>query len=385
MITENDLQSRVEITPINGSEIEINMGPHHPSTHGVIRFILFLDGEIVVRAVADVGYLHRSIEKIAENLPYPMFMPYTDRVDYVAAINCNLGYALAVESLAGLEVPERATWLRMIGAELNRINSHLIAVGALAMDVGATTPFVHAIREREYILDLLEILTGTRMNNNYVRFGGVCQDVPEDFFKKTEKFLDHFVLFLGEFNRLLTTNKIFLERLINVGILTGDQALGFSFSGPNLRASGVGHDLRRIDPYCFYSDMEFSVPVGSGVKGTTGDSFDRFIVRIDEMLESVKILRQIMSKIKEGPIQSKIPRKIVLPAGESYHRSEAPRGELGFHIVSDGKSNMPYRIKIRTGSFAAMTSLSELFKGMMVADVVAYFASLDVVAPEVDR
>jgi NADH-quinone oxidoreductase subunit D len=385
MITENELQSRVEITPISGSEIEINMGPHHPSTHGVIRFILFLDGEIVVRAVPDVGYLHRSIEKIAEMLPYSMFMPYTDRVDYVAAINCNLGYALAIEDIAGLEVPERATWLRMIGAELNRINSHLIGVGALAMDVGATTPFVHAIREREYIMDLLEILTGTRMNNNYVRFGGVCQDVPDEFFTKLDKFLNHFVLFLGEFDRLISANKIFVERLIHIGILTGDQALSYSFSGPNLRASGVGLDLRRLDPYCFYPDMEFNVPVGSGIKGTTGDSYDRYVVRIDEMRECVKILRQIMSKIKEGPIQSKVPKKLVLPAGETYHRTEAPRGELGFHIVSDGKSTSPYRIKIRTGSFASMTSLSKLFKGMMVADVVAYFASLDVVAPEVDR
>lgn len=380
-----NLQPRVEITPISGTEIEINMGPHHPSTHGVIRFILHVDGEIVTRAIADVGYLHRSIEKIAEGLPYASFMPYTDRVDYVAAINCNVGYALAVEKMAELEVPERATWLRMIGSELNRIMSHLIGVGALPLDLGAYTPFVHALREREHMMDLLEILTGTRMNNNYVRIGGVCQDVDDEFLKKLEKYLDHFVLFLEEYDRLIGTNKIFIERLKNIGTVSPDDAVRFSFSGPNLRASGVPRDLRKDEPYCFYKDMDFDIAVGKGVKGTVGDSFDRYIVRIEEMIESEKILRQILSKIKEGPIQSKVPKKLVLPEGESYHRSESARGEIGFHIVSDGKSTMPYRIKIRTGSFTCMTSLSEMFKGMMIPDVVAYFASLDVVAPEVDR
>jgi NADH-quinone oxidoreductase subunit D len=384
-ISEENIKSRVEITPLSGTEIEINMGPHHPSTHGVIRFVLHLDGEIVTRATPDVGYLHRSIEKIAEYLPYSAFMPYTDRVDYVAAINCNVGYALAVESLGQLEVPERATWLRMLGMELNRIASHLLGVGALSIDIGAFTPFVHALRERETIMDLLEILTGTRMNNNYVRLGGVCQDVNDEFFKKLEHFLDHLVIFIDEFERLIGTNKIFIERLKNVGIVTAEQAFGFSFSGPNLRASGPGLDLRKLEPYCFYDQMDFNVVTGKGKYGTVGDSFDRYIVRIEEIVESEKILRQILSKIQEGPIQAKVPKKLVLPEGEAYFRSEAPRGELGYHIISDGKSNMPYRNKIRTGSFAVMTSLSEIFKGMMVADVVAYFASLDVVAPEIDR
>jgi len=384
-ITQEDIRSRIEINSISGNEIEVNMGPHHPSTHGVIRFILHLDGEIVVRATPDVGYLHRSIEKIAEKLPYSAFMPYTDRVDYVAPVNCNVGYALAVETMGNLEVPERATWLRMLGMELTRIASHLLGVGALTVDLGAYTPFVHALREREHIFDLMEILTGTRMNNNYVRLGGVCQNVNDDFFEKLSKYLDHFVLFMDEFERLIGLNKIFIERLKGIGVVKAEEAIHFSLSGPNLRGSGVDIDLRKTDNYCFYDQLDFNVVVGKGKFGAVGDSYDRYDVRIEEMKQSEKLLRQILSRIKDGEIQAKVPKKLILPEGELYHRTEAPRGELGFHIISDGKNLTPYRVKIRTGSFTAMTTLSDKLKGMMVADVIAYFASLDVVAPEVDR
>lgn len=374
-----------QIESLGGDIIEINMGPHHPSTHGVIRFVLQLDGEVVVSARADVGYLHRSIEKIAEKVTYAGFMPYTDRVDYVAAINCNVGYAYAVETLAQVEVPERAIQLRVLGMELNRLASHLLGVGALTMDVGAITAFTYAIRERESIFDLLEIQTGARLTYNYARIGGVFRDVTDDYLQKVSNYLDHFSAFVDEFHSLIGLNKIFVERLVHIGVIDGPLAKSFSFSGPNLRASGVDYDLRKKEPYHGYENLDFASIVGSGFKGELGDTYDRYYVRILEMKESVKIIRQVLSNIKEGKIQTKVSKRFMPPAGEIYSSTEAPRGELGFYLVSDGKSQSPQRLKIRTGSFAAMTSIEKMLPGMMVADVIAYFASLDVVAPEVDR
>lgn len=374
-----------QLEALAGDLVEINMGPHHPSTHGVIRFVLHLDGEVVVSADADVGYLHRAIEKIAEQVTYGGFAPYTDRIDYVAALNCNVGYAHAVETLAQMEIPERAVFLRIIGMELNRIASHLMGVGALTMDIGAFTPFTYALRERESIFDLLEEQTGARLTYNYARIGGVSRDVSDEYLKKVSDFLDHFVPFVDEFQRLIGDNKIFVERLKNIGIVSAQEAKSFSFSGPNLRASGVDFDFRKKLPYHGYENFDFKTIVSNGFVGTTGDSYDRYYVRVLEMLESVSIIRQALAKISEGSIRTKVSKKFVPPAGEIYSATEAPRGELGFYLVSDGKSISPQRLKIRTGSFAAMTSISKKLVGMMVADVIAYFASLDVVAPEVDR
>lgn len=379
----NEIQP--ELIPISSDEIELNMGPHHPSTHGVIRLILKMDGEIIKSAKPDVGYLHRSIEKIGENISYAGFMPYTDRVDYLASVNCNVGYAMAVEKLADIEVPERAQYLRVIANEIIRISSHLLGLGTYTMDIGAFTPLVHAFREREVFNDIMEMMAGARLTHNYARFGGVAKDVEDGFFEKLEQQLDHFDLFLEEFDKLISFNKIFIERNKNIGIVPSEDAIDFSFSGPNLRASGVPFDLRKDEPYLVYDKFDFDIPVGNGMMGTQGDSFDRYYLRIQELKQSARILRQAIAKIPDGDIQTKISKKFIPPAGEVYLRTEAPRGELGYYIVSDGKSVSPRRIKIRTGSFTAMTSVEYLLPGMMISDAVAFFASLDVVAPEIDR
>ncbi len=374
-----------ELIPISSDEIELNMGPHHPATHGVIRIVLKMDGEIVRSAKPDVGYLHRSIEKIGEMVTYAGFMPYTDRVDYLASVNCNVGYALAVEKMAQIEVPERAQYLRVIGNEMIRISSHLLSLGIYTMDIGAFTPLVHAFREREVFNDLMEMMAGARLTHNYARLGGVYKDVTDGFFEKMEKQLDHFDNFLVEFDKLISFNQIFVQRNKNIGIISAEDAISYSFSGPNLRASGVNFDIRKAEPYLVYDKLDFDIPVGRAIVGTLGDSFDRYYLRIEEMKQSSRIIRQAMSQMPDGEIQSKISKKFVPPAGEIYMRTEAPRGELGYYIISDGKSVSPARIKIRTGSFTAMTALEYLLPGMMIADVVAFFSSIDVVAPEIDR
>ncbi len=365
-------------------EMVLNMGPQHPSTHGVIRFIVNTDGEVIRVARPDVGYLHRSIEKIAETLKYPQFMPYTDRIDYLAAMNCNMGYAMTVEKLAGIEAPPRAEYIRVIAAELNRIASHLIAVGTLGMDMGAVTPFTHAIRERETINDLMEALCGARLTFNFVRIGGVAKDLPAGFAEKTIEFLDHFVPVVDEYNRLISYNEIFVKRLANVAVISAQEAVDYGLVGPNLRASGVNWDLRRNESYSIYPELEFDVILGRGEKGKLGDCFDRYIARIKEMLESASIVRQCLAKIPDGPVQTKLPATLKVPEGEAYVRTESVRGELGYYIVSDG-SDKPYRLKIRTGSFSAMSIVENVSKGLMIADLVALIGSLDVIAPEIDR
>lgn len=365
-------------------EMTISMGPQHPATHGVLRFIIRTDGEVVHELRPDVGYLHRGMEKIAEKVGYLGFQPYTDRLDYVCAMTCNHAYALAVEKLAGIVVPERAEYLRVIAAELNRISSHLIMTGCVAMDMGAFTPFVHAIREREAVNDLFEALCGARLTYNYIRIGGVSHDAPPMFKEKCIEFLDHFEPIIDEFNRLISFNKIFVNRLANIGVIPRDDAIAYNLVGPNLRGSGVDWDLRRDIPYSVYPKLEFEVPVGRGEAGTLGDSFDRYMVRIREMQQSCRMVRQAIKMMPGGEIMAKMPRKIRPPAGEVYVRSESARGDMGFYIVSDG-SERPYRLRMRTGSFAAMSVLERFAPGMMVADLVAFFSSLDVVAPEVDR
>ncbi len=362
----------------------LNMGPQHPSTHGVIRFIITGDGEVMQRAVPHVGYLHRGIEKLAEGMPYPSFVPFTDRVDYLAAMFANHGYALAVERLLGLEVPRRAEYLRVIVSELNRIASHLIGVGAMAMDIGAFTPFLHGIREREKLNDIIEELCGARLTYNYVRVGGVAFDIPAGLDRKILSFLDTFEPLMEEFNRLITVNEILVKRCANVAIIDAETAKSYGLVGPNLRGSGVDWDLRRDLPYSAYPEFDFKVCVGRGVRGTLGDAYDRFVVRVEEMMESVKILRQALAGIPEGDIMAKVPRKLKPPKGEAYAAVESARGELGYHVISDGKDK-PYRVKIRAGSFTATSIIEHASKGLMIADLVVLIASLDVIAPEIDR
>jgi NADH-quinone oxidoreductase subunit D len=364
----------------------LNMGPHHPSTHGVLRFILQTDGEMMVQATPDVGFLHRGMEKIAERVTWQGFMPYTDRIDYVASVNCNLGYALAIERLAGIAVPERAEYLRVIAAELSRIASHFIGFGALLLDLGAVTPFVHALRERETFNDLIEMLCGARLTHNYVRIGGVSQDLPRGFAEKCRAFVDHLEHeFLEEFNRMISFNTILINRLANVGVITADTANDYTLTGPNLRGSGVAFDLRKDEPYSIYDRFDFSIPVGRGRYGALGDCYDRYFVRIEEVTQSCRIIRQALERMPAGgEIRTRLPKSFTVPAGEIYVRTECPRGELGFYVISDGGKN-PFRLKIRTGSFSSMTIIEHISQGVMVADLVAIIGSLDVVAPEIDR
>ncbi|MBI5525793.1 MAG: NADH-quinone oxidoreductase subunit D [Deltaproteobacteria bacterium] len=362
----------------------LNMGPQHPSTHGVIRFVVTSDGEIMQKAVPHVGYLHRGIEKIAEGIPWQSFTPYTDRVDYLAAMFANHGWAMAVERLAGIEVPPRAEYIRVIASELNRIASHLVAVGAMAMDIGAFTPFLHGIREREKINDLMEELCGQRLTYNFVRVGGVSSDLTPGWDKKALAFIEALGPLLDEFNRLITGNEILVKRCADVAVIDPRTAKSFGLVGPNLRASGVDWDLRRDQPYSVYDKFEFRVCTGKGWRGRVGDSYDRFVVRVDEMIESVKILKQALGGIPEGPVMAKLSKKLKPPKGEVYAAVESARGELGYYVVSDG-GEQPYRAKIRTGSFAALSAIEALSCGLMIADLVVLIASFDVVAPEIDR
>ncbi len=378
--------SEVVFTNEMDEEMTLNMGPHHPSTHGVLRFIIKSDGEIIRKAIPDVGYLHRSIEKIAERNTYPGFMPYTDRVDYVAAMFANEAWATACEKLLDIEVPKRAQYLRVISCELNRIASHMIALGAMAMDVGAITPFPWALREREHINDLIEELCGARLTYNYHRIGGVSFDMPKGWTDKVYRFLDSFDPAMEEFDRLITNNEIYIKRLGNVAVISAEEAIDFGLVGPNLRASGVRWDLRREDAHSVYPELDFDIPVGKGLNGTVGDSWDRFWLRCQECRESSKILRQALKKIDEHPeddIVAKLPRKMK-PTGEAYARVESARGDMGCYVVGRGKDE-PYRARFRTGSFTAMGIIEAKSPGLFVADLVALIASLDVVAPEIDR
>lgn len=363
----------------------LNMGPIHPSTHGVLRFQLETDGEIIHQCVPDVGYLHRSIEKIAEGLEYFQFMPFTDRVDYVASINANHGWAVACERMTGHAVPERGELLRVISAELVRLSSHLVGVGSNTSDMGAVTPFLHALRERERVNDLIEELCGARLTHNYVRIGGVSHDAPKGWTDKVLRFCDGFLPAVDEFDRLITFNKIFRGRLANVAVISAADAMAFGLAGPNLRGSGVDFDCRRDDPYGLYPEFSFKVPVGDGRMGTVGDCWDRFWCRVQEMRESVGLIRQAIERLpRSGPEFWNEKRVFKAPAGEYYVRTESARGELGYYVVSDGGKS-PYRVKIRTGSFAGMSITEQLARGLMIADLIAIIGSLDIVAPEIDR
>jgi NADH-quinone oxidoreductase subunit D len=362
--------------------LEISMGPQHPSTHGVFRMNVVLDGERVVRLKPVFGYLHRNHEKIAENETYLGSMPYTDRLDYICSLTNNWAYALAVEQLAGITIPERAEYLRVITAELTRLLNHATLVGFLLQDMGASgTPLMYAFREREKILDLFEALTGARMMCNYMRFGGCRVDTPAGWLDQARKVVADFPRFLDEFEKLLVSNEILMERTQGVGVLSRELAISSAISGPMARASGLNYDIRKVDGYGIYPRFSFRVPLGSH-----GDIYDRYMIRFLEMRESLKILEQALCDIPAGPVldpKSK-PRGFRPKPGECYGRIEAPKGELGFYLISDGSPN-PYRYRVRPPSLINLTVLEDLCLGHNVADVVVILGSVDIVLGEVDR
>ncbi len=366
-------------------EMLLNMGPQHPSTHGVLRLLLRMDGEVVHDVVPYIGYLHRCKEKIGQSVNYTQFVPYTDRLDYLASMNMNLGYVLAVEKMLGVEVPERAQYIRVIMAELNRIASHLVSWGTFGLDMGAFTPFMYGFRERERVVDIFEKACGARLTYNYIRIGGVSRDIPNGLEKNIVDFLDYFEPRIPEYHDLLSYNKIFVERTANVGVLPLDLAIAYGVTGPCLRASGLKWDCRRDDPYGIYDRFDFDIPVGRGEMGTVGDAWDRYMVRIHEMEQSARIVRQAVAALPAGDTMGKVSKTIKTPKDtEIYFRTEAPKGELGFYIISNGTAK-PERLKIRSPSFSNLSVLPEIGRGAMVADLVAIVASLDIVLGEIDR
>ena len=366
--------------PIQTEPVTINMGPQHPSTHGAFRLRVTFDGELVVDLEPVFGYLHRGTEKLAEERTYTQIVTLTDRLDYESGMSNNLAYVRAVEKLGGIPVPERAMYLRVISAELQRIASHLIFTGFFLQELGTlVTMLMYCFRDRERILDLFEMLCGARITVSYMRPGGVTQDAPAEFWPALETFLSEMPGLIDELETLITGSEIVLARTRNVGVLSAELAIDASVSGPNLRGSGVQWDLRKADPHEVYDRVEFDVPIGS-----TGDTFDRYLVRIQEMRESLKIIRQCVDQIEEGPIKTEGPFFVRPPVGDAYATVEAPRGELGFYLVSDGGIS-PYRCKIRSPSYINLTVLKELTVGWKLADLIVVFGSLAVNMGEVDR
>ncbi len=402
-----------ELTDLQGEKMVLNMGPSHPATHGVLRLVLELDGEIITKATPDIGYLHRGDEKIAENMTYTQFIPYTDRLDYLAPLANNVAYALAVEKLMGIdhELPPRCQYIRVICCELARISSHLLGLGSMAMDVGALTVFLLTFTEREKIYNLIEALTGARFTTTYTRIGGVARDLPAGWVEQCRTFLGEVVVNIDETEKLLTRNKIFVDRNRDIGVISREAAIDYGLSGPNLRGSGVEFDLRKAHPYLVYDQLEFEVAAGSA-----GDCYDRYLVRIEEMRQSVGLLRQCLDKLPGGagnaarePVnipdgKTVLPSKykvltsmeelihqfilvtqgVNAPPGEVYFSAENPKGELGFYIHSKG-GGTPNRLKIRSPSFCNLSILPLLMPGHMISDTVAIFGSLDFVMGECDR
>lgn len=382
----------------------LNMGPQHPSTHGVLQLVLELDGEVIVKVTPHVGFLHRGVEKLSEHRTYHQILPLTDRLDYLAPMSNNLGYILAVEKLMGVTVPERAETIRIIMTELTRLESHLVWLATHALDIGAMTVFIYAFREREAIMEMYELISGARMTSNYFRVGGVSQDIPDGFVKKVSDFIDSMPDYLDQYEGLLTTNPIWLKRTVGNGIISAEDAIDIGLTGPALRGSGVDWDLRRDDSYAGYDNYQFKVPVGENC-----DTFDRYKVRLIEMREACKIVRQGLDKLKPGPILADCPQvcypakdsvynsieglihhfKIAsegfaAPEGEVYQGIENPKGELGFYIVSEG-GNKPERLRIRPPSFVNLQAIEKMALGSMIADLVACIGTLDVVLGEIDR
>ena len=385
-------------------EMTLSLGPQHPSAHGVLHLILDLQGEVVVRAEPDIGYLHRGTEKIAENLFYPQFVPYTDRLDYMCGMTNNLAYVSAVEKLLEIEVPDRAAYIRVIASELSRLSGHLVCVGAWSVDIGAMTVLLYAMREREMILDLFELLCGARMTYSYLRVGGVRYDADERFIAKCRDFCKWMPAKIDEYERLLTGNRIWIKRNKGIGVISAEDAMDWGLGGPNLRSTGVDWDMRRDEPYLVYDRLDFEVPLGQN-----GDCFDRYTLRIEEMRQSLRIITQCLDALPGGPFNVDIPEIVPppketlynnmenlihhfkyvsdgfkVPAGEVYSAIESPKGELGFYIISDG-SEKPVRVKIRVPSFVNLQSVDVMTRGSYLADVVAVISSLDPVFGECDK
>jgi len=382
---------RVVPGELRTEEMLINMGPQHPSTHGVLRLMLRTDGELVLEVTPHIGYLHRCAEKIGENVTPYQFIPITDRLDYLAAMINNQGFSLAVEKLAGVVVPERASFIRIIMAELNRIASHLVSFGSYALDMGAFTPFLYGFREREYILDLFESACGARLTYSYISIGGVTQDLPEGFIEKLTQFLDYFEPKIDEYNDLLSYNQIFVKRTTNVGVISAHDAIAYGLTGPSLRGSGVKWDLRKCVPYDIYDRFEFDIPIGvaggsDGIprEAVVGDSWNRYFVRMQEMKQSVRILRQCAQQIPAGEFRNKPKGVLKLPAKEVYLEVEGGRGQLGFLVIGDGKP-IPRRVKIRGPSFCNLSIANHVCRQILLADIPAILGSIDVVMGEVDR
>ena len=374
-----------ELGSVQGEEMVLNIGPQHPSTHGVLRLKVKTDGEIITEIVPYIGYLHRCFEKHCENLTYEQAIPFTDRCDYIGSMNNNFGYAVAVEQLMEIKVSEKVEYMRIIVAEMNRLASHLLAIGTFGLDVGAFTPFLYCFRDRERILDLFEMLCGARLLYNYIWIGGVSHDFPVGWVEKTYDFLDYFEPKISEYNELLTYNKIFIERSADVGVIPADVAVSYGVTGPNLRGSGVRWDLRKDETYGIYDRFDFDVPIGTGAMGSVGDCWDRYYVRVRELEESVKITRQALDAMpRDGDVHAALPKKIRPKAGHIYSRTESPRGDLGFYIASDG-SDTPSRFKMRSPAFTALSCLDEIARGWMISDVIAILGSLDIVLGEIDR
>jgi NADH-quinone oxidoreductase subunit D len=368
-----------DATFLDSTELVLNMGPQHPSTHGVLRVILKLDGEKVLGTDCVIGYLHRGVEKIAENRTYVQFNPYVDRMDYVAAVSNGLGYCLAVERLLSVEAPARAQVVRVILTELNRIASHLVWLGTHALDIGALTPVFYCFREREAVLSIFEKYCGARLTTHAFRIGGLQYELYAGFENEVKAFCEMFPVKVDEYEELLTRNRIWVGRLVNVGVLNAEDCKRYGVTGPVLRAAGVEWDLRKVQPYSGYEKYDFRIPTGRN-----GDTYDRYTVRMEEMRQSVRIIRQAVEGIPEGPIMAKVPKVVKPPVGEAYVSIEAPKGELGYYIVSDG-STQPYRVRVRPPSFVNLQALDRMVRGGLVADVVAVIGTLDIVLGEVDR
>jgi len=403
-ISVGDIGARAAVHSDN-ERMALNVGPSHPTTHGVLRLMMELDGDVITKCDPVLGYLHRGDEKIAENMTYNQFVPYTDRLDYLAPLANNVAYALTVENLAGIEVPERCQAIRVLVCEMARISSHLLGMGVFGMDAGAWTPFMYTFTEREKLYTLFEELTGARFTTSYTRIGGVARDIPDGWLPRVEKFCDQLPKAINEVEKLLTRNRIFLDRTEGIGAISKDQAIAYGLTGPNLRASGVDLDLRKDKPYSGYDQYEFDVPIG-----TKGDCYDRYLVRIEEVRQSILIIKQVIASFPGGPWYCEDAKKIFappkekimtsmeeliqnfmivtegpqVPPGEVYFEAENPKGALGFYLVSKG-GGVPYRLKIRAPSFCNLSILEELVPGHMLSDITVILGSLDFVMGECDR
>ena len=360
-------------------DMMVNMGPQHPSTHGVFRLVLWIEGERIVRAEPHIGYLHRGSEKLCEGEQYSQIITLFDRLDYVSNLNCELAFCLAVEKLMDLEVPERAEYIRVVLCELNRIASHMLFYGVYGLDAGAMTPILYGFRERERIQALFESVTGARMMHNYIRVGGVHEDVPDDFGERVASLVELLKRGVEECDELLSNNEMFLARTKGIGPVSAEEAVAFGVTGPALRASSVLEDVRISEPYSIYDRFDFGIPVG-----THGDCWDRYYVRLEEMRQSLRIVEQAMAQMEEGPIAAKVRRIARPPKGEVYVRTESPRGDFGVYLVSDG-GDKPYRVKVRAPSFANLQALQHMLRNAYVADAVVVLGSIDIVLGEVDR